>query len=322
MSMNPLIIGTRQSQLAIWQADYVAAELRALHPSLEVSLRFFVTQGDRVQDKPLPEIGGKGVFTAELERALATGEIDLAVHSLKDLPTDLTPEFAIGVVPKRASVYDALISRAGFTLQRLPLGATVGTSSLRRSAQLKTVRPDLNIDSLRGNVPTRVRKALQKSLSDDVFYDAIILAEAGLQRLDMVHAITEILSPDVMLPAPAQGALGIQCRASDSAVLALLAGLDDPPTRFAVTAERAFLSALDAGCRLPVAAWARYEGDSLKLTGRVISLDGSQVITVEGATPGQAIQDATQLGQHLASNALTSGADALLNAIRSEISPS
>ncbi len=307
--MNRLIIGTRQSQLAVWQAEYVAARLRALHPGIEVSLQFFVTQGDRVQDKPLPQIGGKGLFTAELEAALIAGEVDLAVHSLKDLPTDLAPEFTIGAIPERASVHDVLISRAGLKLNQLPVGATVGTSSLRRSAQLKAVRPDLQIESLRGNVPTRV----QKALAADGSYDAIVLAEAGLDRLNMAESITEVISPDVMLPAPAQGALGIQCRANDQIVREILAGLDHLPTRQAVEAERAFLNALDSGCRLPVAALAQIEGNILKLTGRVISLDGLEMITVEASA---SVNDGAQLGRDLAVQALERGAGDLLDAIR------
>jgi len=307
--VNRLIIGTRQSQLAVWQAEYVAARLRALHPGIEVSLQFFVTQGDRVQDKPLPQIGGKGLFTAELEAALIAGEVDLAVHSLKDLPTDLAPEFTIGAIPERASVHDVLISRAGLKLNQLPVGATVGTSSLRRSAQLKAVRPDLQIESLRGNVPTRV----QKALAADGSYDAIVLAEAGLDRLNMAESITEVISPDVMLPAPAQGALGIQCRANDQIVREILAGLDHLPTRQAVEAERAFLNALDSGCRLPVAALAQIEGNILKLTGRVISLDGLEMITVEASA---SVNDGAQLGRDLAVQALERGAGDLLDAIR------
>src|SRR5713226_5576512 len=195
-----IVIGTRHSQLALWQAEYVAEQLRALYPGLTVTLKHFETHGDRVLDKPLPEIGGKGVFTAELESALVAGEIDLAVHSLKDLPTELDSRFVIGAVPPRASPYDALISRHRQKLADLPRGAIVGTSSLRRVAQLRASRPDLSILSLRGNVPTRIAKAH----SADGPYDAIVLAQAGLDRLDMADEITEILSAEVMLPAPAQ----------------------------------------------------------------------------------------------------------------------
>lgn len=310
-----LTIGTRQSQLAIWQAEYVKATLSKLHPHINIELHFFVTQGDRVQDKPLPEIGGKGVFTAELEYALLNGEIDLAVHSLKDLPTDLAPEFEISAVPGRASVFDALVSRDGLTLDTLPHGATVGTSSLRRAAQLKSYRPDLQVHSIRGNVPTRIHKAL----TVDGTYDAIILAQAGLDRLGLSDVVAEVIAPDVMLPAPAQGALGIQHRKADSRIAALLAGLDHPATRLAVTAERGFLNALEAGCRLPVAAWGRYEGDHLRLIGRVIALDGTRMITVDGSISGAHTDtDAVRLGRQLADEALAKGAEALLSALREQ----
>jgi hydroxymethylbilane synthase len=307
--MKRFIIGTRQSQLAVWQAEYIADRLRAFHPDLEVALQFFVTQGDRVLDKPLPQIGGKGLFTAELEAALRSGEVDLAVHSLKDLPTDIDPAFTIGAIPERASVHDVLISRAGLNFADLPHGATIGTSSLRRAAQLRAARPDIHIESLRGNVPTRV----QKALATDGQYDAIVLAEAGLDRLNLRDPITETLPIDLMLPAPAQGALAVQCRADDADTLHALRPLNHAETRAAIEAERAFLNALDSGCRLPVAALARGNGGNVHLTGRVISLDGSQMITVEGTA---AVSEAVQLGRNLAAQALERGAGVLLDAIR------
>lgn len=313
---NPqsVIIGSRQSKLATWQADYVAAQLRTLYSGLNVTIRFFITHGDRVLDKSLPEIGGKGVFTAELEAALHMGEIDIAVHSLKDLPTESHPAFVIGAVPLRASPYDVLISRSGQTLANLPNGASIGTSSLRRAAQIKAVRPDVHIISLRGNVPTRIEKALNAASP----YDAIVLAQAGLERLDMIQNVVEVLSPTVMLPAPAQGALGIQCRVADSRVRGLLAALDHAETHAAVDAERAFLAALDSGCRLPVAALAYIDNNTLHLTGRVASLNGATVITVEGTTarnPG----NGEMLGLQLASQASAQGADQLLDAIRKQV---
>ncbi len=308
-----LRLGTRGSPLARWQAGWVADQLSSY--GIPVELVPINTQGDLQQVGPIGAIGTQGVFTKELQRALLDGRIDLAVHSLKDLPTEFAPEFAIGAVPERASVHDVLISRSGLTLAQLPPGAVVGTSSLRRGAQLRAIRPDLTIQSLRGNVPTRVRKALAADPDQGAGYDAIVLAEAGLVRLQMDAHITETLSPSVMLPAPAQGALGVQCRAADQAVLNRLAALDHTPTRQAVTAERAFLHALDSGCRLPVAAWARGAGDWLTLTGRVISLDGTQVITVEQiARPS----DAEALGRALADEALAQGAGQLLDAIRLE----
>jgi hydroxymethylbilane synthase len=309
---DKIVIGTRQSQLAVWQAEYVAGRLRALYPDMDVTLQYFVTHGDRVLDKPLPEIGGKGVFTAELESALLNHEIDLAVHSLKDLPTDLDPQFTIAAIPERASPFDVLISRSGQTLANLSAGATIGTSSLRRVAQIKAFRPDLTTISLRGNVPTRISKALAANGP----YDAIVLAQAGLARLERAEQITEVLSPEIMLPAPAQGALAIQSRADDDRVRGLLAPLDHAPTRVAVEAERTFLNALDSGCRLPVAALAHIDGDTLHLTGRVNSLDGSQVITVKDFAP---VESGIPLGIRLAQAALDQGADALLDLIRNVI---
>jgi hydroxymethylbilane synthase len=309
---NRIVIGTRQSELATWQAEFVANQLRTLCPTIEVVLQFFVTQGDRTLDKPLPEIGGKGVFTAELEAALLNHEIDLAVHSLKDLPTDLSAEFSVGAIPQRASPYDVLVSRSNASLADLPEGATVGTSSLRRVAQLKAYRPDLRTESLRGNVPTRVKKAK----SHDGPYDAIILAEAGLDRLGLAGEITEVLAPEIMLPAPAQGALAVQCRADDMEIQTLLVPLDDTMTRFAVEAERAFLNALDAGCRLPVAALATLDQKSLYLTGRVSSLDGTKTITVRDDAVIDNRQQSVEVGKRLAERALREGAGDLLDAIR------
>ena len=305
-----ITIGTRKSQLALWQADYIAAQLRQCQPGVEVVLRHIVTHGDRVQDRPLPEIGGKGLFTAELEMALHTGAIDLAVHSLKDLPTALVPEFIIGAIPARASPFDVLVSGNGYTLDTLPHGALIGTSSLRRSAQLKAIRPDLVIEPLRGNVPTRVEKTRNGA------YDAVVLAAAGLDRLAMADYITQILPAAMMLPAPAQGALGVQCRTDDQAIRAMLAPLDDSGTRVVVTAERAFLHALDSGCRLPVAALAQIDGDQLRLIGRVISLDGEQGIEVGGTSD---LSEAEALGTRLAQSALKQGARAILQAIEAQI---
>ncbi len=296
----------------MWQAEYIADRLKGYHPDLEVTLHPMTTHGDRVLDKSLPEIGGKGVFTAELEQALAAGEIDLAVHSFKDLPTEMDAQFVVGAVPERALPYDVLLSRNGDSLMRLPEGATVGTSSLRRVAQIKAARPDLKTCSLRGNVPTRVEKLSR----DDSPYDAIVLAMAGLDRLELDQNITEILAPEIMLPAPAQGALAVQCRSGDHAVLDLISPLNDTITRRAVDAERAFLNALDAGCRLPVAALAWAEGNHLDLVGRVCSLDGQQVITVRS---NATLEEAALLGQWVAEKALHQGAGALLEAVRQGI---
>ena len=310
--MKPLRIGTRRSRLALWQTQHVRALLQAHYPALTVELVHFTTRGDRVLDRPLPEIGGKGLFTAELESALLSGAIDLAVHSLKDLPTETPPAFTLGALLPRANPLDALVSRSGQKLAELPHGARVGTSSLRRRAQLLARRPDLRLELLRGNVDTRLRKALDPA----GVYDAVILAVAGLERLGHTDAITETLPPDVMMPAPAQGVIAVQCRADDADTLRLLAALEDRPTRLAATAERAFLRRLEAGCRLPVAAYATLHGEHLTLRGRVSGLDGAQTIAVaeEGAP-----DEAAALGVRLAEEALARGADALLAAVREEL---
>lgn len=307
--MTVLRIGTRRSQLALWQTHHVRDLLLQSAPDLDIEIVYLTTAGDRVLDRPLPEIGGKGLFTQELEEALRQGTIDLAVHSLKDLPTELAPEFALGAILRRTNPFDALISRAGYTLDTLPANAVVGTSSLRRRAQLLAYRPDLQTRDLRGNVDTRLRKAFDASGP----YDAIILAVAGLERLERLSVASQIVPAAIVLPAPGQGAIAVQCRADDERARALLAPLDDPATRAAVGAERAFLSHLDAGCRLPVSALATIQDGTIQLTGRVNALDGSQTITVQGQAPLTAALD---LGARLAADALTQGAAALLEDIR------
>jgi hydroxymethylbilane synthase len=300
-------MGTRGSALARWQTDFVAAQLRAAWPGLRIEIVVLHTQGDRVLDKPLPLIGGKGLFTAELEEALHAEEIDLAVHSLKDLPTETPHGLAIGAIPPRAPVNDVLVSRTGSTLAQLPHGATIGTSSRRRAAQLRHLYPHLHMADIRGNVDTRVRKAHDPAGP----YDAIVLAQAGLERLDHGGVISEVLELDVMLPAPGQGALAVQCR-DDELLHALLAPLDHTPTRAAVEAERAFLAGLGGGCAVPIAALAERVGDALHLTGRVTALDGSRQIEV--ALTGSPAE-ARRLGRDAAAQALADGAAALLEEI-------
>lgn len=297
-------LGTRGSALARWQTDYVAGLLRAAWPGLTCVVEVIQTVGDRVLDTPLPLIGGKGVFTAELEAALRSGAIDLAVHSLKDLPVEMPDGLALGAVPERAAAADVLVSRASFTLETLPAGATVGTSSRRRAAQLLYTRPDLRIADLRGNVDTRIRKAL----ASDGPYDAIVLAQAGLTRLGYQDVVSQILLLETMLPAPAQGALGIQCR-DEAVTLDLLAPLDHLPTRRAVNAERAFLAGLGGGCSVPVAALARVDGDEVTLHGRVTAPDGSQQIDV---SDDALAAEAVELGRQLAHQAFRLGAGAIL----------
>jgi len=301
-----LIFATRPSALARWQTQWVMRALQEFHPDLVCEEKIIITQGDKVLDKPLPEIGGKGVFTQELENALLSDAVHCAVHSLKDLPVENPEGLTVGCIPARAEVRDALISKDGFTLATLPQNAVVGTSSLRRAAQLLRARPDLKTESLRGNVDTRLRKAMEGQ------YDAIILAGAGLTRLGLDQHVTEWIPLDVMLPAPGQGALAVQCRSTDQKTLRLLAELEDESARSAVTAERAFLSGLGGGCAVPVAAYAAaVSGQPLavSLTGLVISEDGRNAIKVMGEGT-----DALKLGNELAVEAISQGADEILAA--------
>ena len=298
-----LTFATRPSALARWQTQWVINALKNIHSDLECKEMIITTQGDKILDKPLPEIGGKGLFTQELESELLNGAVHCAVHSLKDLPVENPTGLTIGCIPTRADVRDALISAKGYTLATLPHGASVGTSSLRRAAQILSLRPDLHTESLRGNVDTRLRKAM------DGQYDAIILAGAGLMRLGLDQHVTEWLSLGVMLPAPGQGALAVQCRADDKETLAVLSKLEDISTRKAVTAERAFLSGLGGGCSVPVAAYAQVENQTVALTGLVISIDGAKAIQVKRAG-----EDAQLLGTELAQRAIAQGAHEILGA--------
>jgi hydroxymethylbilane synthase len=297
-------LGARGSALARWQAEHVARLLRAAWPNLAYEVVVLQTQGDRVLDTPLPLLGGKGVFTAELEAALRAGEIDLAVHSLKDLPTEMPAGLALGAVPVRAEAADVLVSRCGYTLDTLPQGATVGTSSRRRAAQLLHHRRDLLALDVRGNVDTRLRKVLDA----DGPYDALLLAHAGLARLGRTDIITQVLPLDIMLPAPGQGALGIQCR-DDAAIQELVAPLNDLATRQAVTAERAFLVGLGGGCALPIAAFAEVEDGRLRVRGRVTAVDGDRQIDARLDGPAAS---AAELGARLAGLALAQGAAEML----------
>lgn len=302
-----LTFATRPSALARWQTNWVIHALKNIDRDLDCEEQVITTQGDKILDKPLPEIGGKGLFTQELENELLSGRVHCAVHSLKDLPVENPAGLTVGCIPVRAEVRDALISAKGYTLGTLPARASVGTSSLRRSAQILSLRPDVKTESLRGNVDTRLRKALEGQ------YDAIILAGAGLTRLGLEKHVTDWLPLDVVLPAPGQGALAVQCRADDQTTLNLLAALDDGPTRKCVSAERAFLSGLGGGCAVPVAAYARMIGEQrveISLTGLVISEDGKTVVKVTGQGG-----NALQLGNELAQQAIEQGADEILKLV-------
>jgi hydroxymethylbilane synthase len=295
-------IGARGSSLSLRQAAEVSDRLRAAWPDLAVEVQVITTSGDRALETPLPLLGGKGAFTEELETALLNGRIDLAVHSLKDLPTRQPSDLVIGAVPERASVLDVLISRSGAGLSELPTGAAIGTSSPRRSAQILYARPDLRSLSIRGNVDTRIRKALDPGGD----YDAIVLARAGLERLDRLDAATEELSLDLMLPAPGQGALAIQCR-DESDLRELLAPIHHAESALATIAERAFLAGLGGGCSAPVAAYGRFENGELHLNGRVSAPDGTSQIDVRwtGDCPDESA--ATHAGLDLARQAIDSG---------------
>lgn len=301
--MTPLRIGTRGSPLALWQAHHIAELLRRLAASRAVELVEIETSGDRIRDLALTQIGGDGVFTKEIQRALLAGSVDVAVHSLKDLPTTPIEGLTLAAVPERGPVGDTFLSRKHRRFDDLPQGAVVGTSSLRRRSQALYRRPDLNLVNLRGNVETRLRKLDEQNL------DAIILAEAGLQRLGLGAAITELLDPQWMLPAVGQGALGLECRADDAVTLGLLERLNDGPTRQAVLAERAMLRGLGGGCLVPVGVCSRLEGDRLLLRGAVLAPDGKERIAAEHSG---AMKEAEAVGQQLAEMLLASGAKELL----------
>ncbi len=305
-------LGTRGSKLARWQSEYVLKLLQAAWPDLRAEIQVITTHGDRVIDKPLPLVGGKGLFTAELESALRSGAIDLAVHSLKDLPTDTPDGLSIGAIPARANPADVLLSRDGHKLETLPDGAAVGTSSRRRAAQLLHWRPDLRLTDIRGNVDTRIRKALDPN----GVYDAIVLAYAGLERLGRLDVAAQVLSFDLMLPAPGQGALAVQCR-DEAASCDLLAPLHHTETAVAVTAERAFLAGLGGGCAVPVAGYAvQDESGGMLLRGRVSAVDGSAQVDVSTTIAEISVEAAYRAGIELAQTALAQGAAAILEAVR------
>jgi hydroxymethylbilane synthase len=296
-------IGTRGSQLARWQSEWVAARLKEHHPALTVELIEIKTQGDRDRNSPLAAIGGAGLFTKEIQRALVDRTVEIAVHSLKDLPTKALEGLTLGAVPVREDVADALIAPKALTLEGLPPGATVGTGSLRRRAQLLHARPDLNVVGVRGNVETRLNKALHGEL------DAVVLAEAGLRRLGLDGHVTQRLGPPGFLPAVGQGALGIECRLNDESTREILRALDDPATHRAVVAERRVLAELEGGCMIPLAAFARDEGGSLALDAFVLDPDGLERIDASRTGP---IDDPDGLGRQVAEILRSLGADRLL----------
>jgi hydroxymethylbilane synthase len=303
MSAPTLRIATRKSPLALWQAEHVKSRLLALNPELNVELVTFTTQGDKILDTPLAKIGGKGLFVKELEVAMLAGDADIAVHSMKDVPMEFPEGLELGIILERENPRDAFVSNTYKSLEALPQGAVVGTSSLRRQCQLQRLRPDLVIRSLRGNVQTRLGKL------DAGEYDAIILASAGLIRLQMESRIAQYLEPEVSLPAGGQGAVGIELRAGDEETLALLNPLQHDITAARVLAERAMNRRLEGGCQVPIACYAMEQDGELWLRGLVGSIDGQQMLTTEYRAP---LADAEALGIKAAEDLLRQGADKIL----------
>ncbi|MDP2633403.1 MAG: hydroxymethylbilane synthase [Pseudoalteromonas sp.] len=296
-------IATRKSALALWQAEFVKAQLEHFHNDLTVELVPMSTQGDIILDTPLAKIGGKGLFVKELEQAMLDGRADIAVHSMKDVPVDFPEGLVLHTICEREDPRDAFVSNLYANIDELPQGAVVGTSSLRRQCQIRARRPDLDIKDLRGNVNTRLAKL------DDGQYDAIILAAAGLIRLEMHDRIKAFIEPEISLPANGQGAVGIECRDDDDVTKALLAPLEHNETRIRVNAERAMNRRLEGGCQVPIGAYALVDGEKVHLRGLVGAVDGSEILRAD--ISGQAV-DAQMLGTQLAEQLLSMGADKIL----------
>lgn len=302
MAPTRLRIGTRASQLALWQANWIKSELERQYPGILVELVKIKTMGDKILDVPLAQVGGKGLFVKEIEEAMLRGEIDLAVHSMKDVPTEFPEGLGLVVTTKREDPRDAFISD-GVTFAQLHQGARIGTSALRRQAQLLKARPDLEMVIVRGNVETRIRKLKEEHL------DAVILAAAGLNRLGFADVITELLDTDFSIPAIGQGALGLECRLDDAATIEALSFLNHSDTAAAVAAERALLKRCEGGCQVPIAAHGTVSGETLTLVGFIASVDGKQ--TVRDSVSGSVL-DAVRLGTKLADQLLTAGGKAIL----------
>jgi hydroxymethylbilane synthase len=304
MKKHTVTIATRGSKLALWQANWIKSAIQRDNPDIEVTLNKIKTKGDKILDVPLAMVGGKGLFVKEIEEALLNNSADLAVHSMKDVPTDLPEGLHLTAICKREDPRDALIARDGIrSIKDLPEGARVGTSSLRRICQILHIRPDLTITQLRGNLDTRIRKL------DEGLFDAIIVAAAGVKRLGMTDRITTMIPTDVSLPAIAQGAVGIECRIDDEYINSLLRGLDHPETSVCVLAERAFLRRLEGGCQVPIAAHAVLKGDKLTLEGLVGSVSGETI--VRGSREGSP-DEPEPLGIGLAEDLISRGAGDIL----------
>ena len=303
MANRTIRIATRKSLLALWQAHYVKEQLESLHPHITVELVPMTTKGDVLLDTPLAKIGGKGLFIKELEQAMLEGRADIAVHSMKDVPVEFPEGLGLTVICEREDARDAFVSNTYTHLEQLPAGAVVGTASLRRECQIRARYPQLEIKVLRGNVQTRLRKL------DDGEYDAIILAAAGLKRLELEDRIASFMSPEDSLPANGQGAVGIECRLDDAELLALLAPLDHLETRLRVEAERAMNKGLQGGCQVPIGAYAELQGDQLWLRGLVGRPDGTAVIYEEMTGPAT---QGKEMGAEMAKRLLARGADKIL----------
>jgi hydroxymethylbilane synthase len=305
--MRDLVIGSRGSALALWQTRHIEAKLREAYPGITVRVEIIHTKGDKILDVALSRIGDRALFTKELEQALLDGTIDLAVHSLKDMPTRLPDGLVLGAIGERHDPHDALVAEAGTTLESLPYGATVATSSLRRRAQLLALRPDLDIVDVRGNVQTRLDRRRENG------WEGMILAFAGLDRLGLDAQIAQIIPTSVMLPAVGQGALAIETRGDDTELIAMLAPIEHGPTRIATDAERSLLRALEGGCQIPIGAHAIVDGSTVHLDALIAALDGSAVIRRSSAG---SVADAEALGLDLANELLEAGGREVLESVR------
>ena len=305
---NPIKIGTRGSKLALWQANWVKSVLEQNFPPTPIELIVIKTQGDKILDVPLAKVGGKGLFVKEIEQALLTRRIDIAVHSMKDMPADIPEGLCIGAIPERENPVDVFISRNGAQFNELAAGSVIGTSSLRRGAQLRHARPDIVIQPIRGNLDTRLKKLESEN------FDALVLAAAGVKRLNLEHKITEYLDPGIMLPAVGQGALCIEIRKDDSTVGPLVTSLEHASTRAVVAGERAFLNRLEGGCQVPIAGHGRISEKQFAITGLVAEVDGSRVIKGEKSGP---LDSAETIGIDLAEELLAGGADKILEKLKS-----
>jgi hydroxymethylbilane synthase len=305
---DPIKIGTRGSKLALWQANWVKSVLQEKFPQHNVELIIIKTQGDKILDVPLAKVGGKGLFVKEIEHALLTRNIDIAVHSMKDMPAEIPDGLCIGAVPERENPSDVFISQSGLRFEKLASGSIIGTSSLRRGAQLRHERPDIVIQPLRGNLDTRLKKLDSENL------DAIVLAAAGVKRLNLEHKITEYLDPNIILPAIGQGALCIEIRNGDAKIGSLVESMDHEATRTVVKGERAFLNRLEGGCQVPIAGYGKIKKEQLTLTGLVAEIDGTQVIKGENSGP---LDSAEAIGIDLAEELLARGAGEILQKLKS-----